>query len=139
MKFPQIAMFVALAVLVLAGGWQAVHAQYESIAGSPMLLSACPAPAAGVIARCDVANDPANPAGEYATANGAPYFLLQAVAQSGVTSWNTRKGAVVPALGDYPFSLISGQIIGTQMPATTTCTYTATVGPTNTITLSGCK
>src|SRR5580693_9180393 len=42
------------------------------------LLSGCPAPVSlsGELITCDVANDPANPDGEYLSANGAPYFLV---------------------------------------------------------------
>lgn len=38
----------------------------------------------------------------------------------GVTSFNTRTGAVVPASGDYSFSEISGTATAAQLPAATT-------------------
>lgn len=40
-----------------------------------------------------------------------------AVVAAGVTSFNTRTGAVVSVLGDYDFSQISGTIDGAQLPA----------------------
>ncbi len=36
---------------------------------------------------------------------------------SGVTSWNGRTGAVVPVTGDYSFSMISGMLSPSQLPA----------------------
>lgn len=42
----------------------------------------------------------------------------------GVTSWNTRTGAVVPQTGDYTFSQIGGSLADTQLPGTR---HTATV------------
>ena len=36
----------------------------------------------------------------------------------GVTSWNSRTGAVVPQLGDYSFSLLSGTLMDDQLSGT---------------------
>lgn len=42
--------------------------------------------------------------------------------KTGVTSFNGRTGAVVPASGDYGFSLLSGTATKTQLPSTTVFT-----------------
>ncbi len=45
---------------------------------------------------------------------------MGASAGSGVTSWNGRTGAVVPQTGDYSFSMISGTLSPSQIPAGST-------------------
>ena len=54
--------------------------------------------------------------------SGSPVFVdsngmlgLGASGNSGVTSFNTRTGAVVPASGDYSFSLLSGTLGSSQL------------------------
>jgi hypothetical protein len=106
-----ITVAIAIFAIVIAG------ALAQSISFTqPTTLAGCLAPAAGALITCNVANDPNNPSGEYISANGQPYFLVQSQT-TGVTSWNTRKGAVMPALGDYSFSQISGTATAAQLPA----------------------
>lgn len=54
----------------------------------------------------------------------------------GVTSYNTRTGAVVSQTGDYSFSQISGSVVSAQMPALTG-DVTSTAGSTSTTIASG--
>jgi hypothetical protein len=58
---------------------------------------------------------------------------------SGVTSFNTRIGSVTSATGDYSFSQLSGKATASQLPSTMTCSFAATVGTTDTATLSNCQ
>ena len=57
---------------------------------------------------------------------------------SGVTSFATRTGVVVPAANDYSFSQVGGQITASQLPPTLTCSVSATIGSANKVTLTGC-
>jgi trimeric autotransporter adhesin len=57
--------------------------------------------------------------------NGSPVFIspngmlgLGASGNSGVTSFDGRTGAVVPASGDYSFSLLSGTLASSQLTGT---------------------
>ena len=53
-------------------------------------------------------------------ASGACSFTINYTGSGGgVTSFNTRTGAVVPAINDYSFSLISGTLGCTQLPTFT--------------------
>lgn len=92
-------------------------ANAQSLGVNPTtILSSCPAPQAAWLYICQVANDPANPAGAYVTANGAGYFLLQKAGGSGgVASYNGRTGNVVPTTNDYSYSQLSGK------PTTISC------------------
>lgn len=114
-------------VLVIALG----YAQ-SSLSISPgSTLASCPAPSAKALIFCNVAGDPSNPDGAYVSANGAAYSQVsQGAAQSGVTSFNKRTGAVVPAAGDYSYSQLASP------PTTVTCsTFTQSNSG---VTMSGC-
>lgn len=54
---------------------------------------------------------------------------LSTSAVGGVSSFNTRTGAVVPASGDYSFSLISGSVASSQLPAATNSAIGAMFSP----------
>lgn len=136
-------LVLVLVFLAIAAGLRAgreVWAQSALGVQPGGVLSSCPAPAVKAMIFCNVSGDTANPDGAYVSINGGAYAQIQ-VGQTaaGVSSFNKRTGAVVPATGDYGFSQLSGQITAAQMPATTTCTFTQTVGASNTITLSSCK
>ena len=114
----------------------------QSIGAGPVTsttLAGCPAPAAGYMNFCLVTNDPANASGIYATANGAAYFQIKAAGAAGVATFNGRTGNVLSSNGDYAFSQLSGQITALQLPNSVTCSMSATVGGSDTITLSSCK
>lgn len=118
-----------------------VHAQSIGVSPSAATpLSGCPAPAANFMNLCQVTGDPANVSGGYFTAAGQPYFLLQpAGGGSGVSSYNNRKGAVLPTIGDYTFPMVAGVLSPSQIP-THTCTMTTVSGSGNAIVqLSNCK
>ncbi len=106
---------ITVAIAMLAAVIVGALAQSISLTPSTT-LAGCLAPAAGALITCNVANDPNNASGEYVSANGQPYFLVQSQT-TGVTSWNTRTGAVKAASGDYSFSLISGTATAAQLPA----------------------
>ena len=135
-KLGYVVLFGLLMIVALA------YAQSSLSLTPGSTLASCPAPVTGskALQICNVAGDPSNPDGAYVSANGGAYFLVSAVTQAnGVTSWNKRTGAVSPASGDYSFSLITGQITGSQMAATTTCNVAFGVsGSSITATLTGC-
>ena len=83
--------------------------------------------------------------------HGAPFVKVSAPSggTAGVTSFNSRTGAVAPATGDYSFSQVSGSVAAAQLPASTKCNMTFTLNaPTTgtitnqlsgTATLGGCQ
>ena len=54
---------------------------------------------------------------DQAASGALSYCTIEDALGAGVTSFNSRTGAVVPTSGDYAFNNISGTISGTQMPA----------------------
>jgi len=74
-------------------------------------------------------NDPTSPI--YVALNGGPFQKATAAVASGVSSWNGRTGAVLPAANDYSYSQLSGK------PTTVSCT-TYTISNTGGISFSGC-
>jgi len=117
----------ALALLIISSP---LFGQAITIDGAT-LLSGCPAPAAKTVIQCSVASDPANPDGEYVSANGAPYFKVAASVATGVTSFNTRVGAVVSVANDYSYAQLSA-------PPTTIDCATWTISQGGHLTGSGC-
>jgi hypothetical protein len=95
------------------------------------LLSSCPKPTVNTVIQCSVANDPANPDGVYVSANAAAYFKVGAVVATGVSSFNTRTGAVVSATGDYSYAQLSS-------PPTTLDCSTWSVAQNGHLSASGC-
>lgn len=68
----------------------------------------------------------------YAT-NGGPFQLIGGAPPTGVTSFNTRTGTVVPAANDYSYSQLSAP------PTTINCAVAAiSTGTTGTFGASGC-
>lgn len=53
---------------------------------------------------------------------------------SGVTSFNTRTGAVASANGDYNFNMLSGVLAGSQLPAQYKCNLLLTLSTPTTAT-----
>lgn len=129
---------VALGFLFLASTG---FAQQFSVTTPGGALASCPAPSAPNNILCSVVSSPpAATDGYYVSANGTPYVQINVVQSTGVSSFAGRSGAVVPKLGDYSFSLLSGVLTVAQMPAIFTCAQVGTqTGSGNTITLSGCK
>lgn len=115
MKFNPWIVFAVVAVCVGIG--VGIHAQSAMGISPGGALSTCPAPAAKALIFCNVAGDTANPDGAYVSANGATYMgPLAPATASGVTSFNKRTGAVLPAANDYTYSQLSAP------PTTITCT-----------------
>jgi hypothetical protein len=123
MKETGIAWMAILSIVTLVvtlGIVHYVHAQTLTLSTSTTLAGcqAAAPPTKGALIHCNVANDSANPDGDYVSANGAAYFLVSKSVAAGVTSWNGASGTV------------------TYTPTTVTCT---TVSITNTgLTASGC-
>ena len=54
---------------------------------------------------------------DQAASGALSYCTIEEALGAGVTSFNSRTGAITPTSGDYAFNNISGTISGTQMPA----------------------
>lgn len=81
----------------------------------------------GLKANLPITGNPGEPyfctdTGELFVWSGTAMDKIGSSGSSGVTSFNTRTGAVVPASGDYSFSQISGSMAATQLPTPTTST-----------------
>jgi len=142
MKSKIILIVAIVAAFMIGAAYNSRHVEAQSIGAGPVTsttLTGCPAPAVGSMNFCLVTNDPSNATGVYLTANGAAYFQIKAAGAAGVATFNGRSGNVLPAAGDYAFSQLTGQLTAAQLPATATCTMSATVGGSDTITLSGCR
>lgn len=80
-------------------------------------------PAKGVnITEIDVTSGLTATGTSFGTGVTGPTVTLSLTSQAGVTSFNNRTNAVVPASGDYSFSLISGTAGKSQLPAATAFT-----------------
>ncbi len=118
-KLIPFASFVVAAVILLVVFTLAQSSLKLSPGG---LLSGCAVSGAGELSICNVANDPANPAGMYISANGQPYFLVtQQVNQT------------------LNFSQIQGQTTGKQI-GNMSCTVAGTINSTTqTMTFTNCQ
>ena len=56
---------------------------------------------------------------DQAASGALSYCTIEEALSAGVTSFNTRTGAITPTTGDYAFSNISGSVAASQMPALT--------------------
>lgn len=103
------ALILGIAVLAFAQ-------TYGNVAFGPIApaLSNCVAGSASNVTFCAVGTGPSNYA-LYVSYNGAAYQLL-VPAGAGVTSFNARTGAVLPATGDYNYSDLKNP------PTTISCT-----------------
>jgi hypothetical protein len=101
-----IAMWVMSAFIAVSLSYL-LRAQTFGVQPSGVTLAQCTAaqpPAVNTLWFCNVANDAANPAGMYVSANGAAYFqVAKSGGGGGVTTFNNRSGNVLPAQGDYSY------------------------------------
>jgi hypothetical protein len=69
------------------------------------------------------------PSAAVSMAGGAFVALTSAAPPppAGVTTFNGRSGAVVPALNDYSFAQLAGALTAAQMPAAQKCNLTLTL------------
>lgn len=127
----QIAMYAAL--IFIAIGLTRMMGQSFQVQPSGVTLAQCQTsqpPAVNSLLFCNVANDGANPAGLYVSANAAAYFLVSKSGTGGVATFNNRSGNVLPAQDDYTYSQLKSK------PTTISC---ATSSQSNTgFTASGC-
>ena len=117
MKKLMVIFAIILLVLILGPvSWRVARAQVSPVifigASSGTTLAAnCPATPA-TPSLCLVGN------GVYAWQNSTTgWFPLAPATSAGVTSFNGRTGAVVPAANDYAFSQLSGVATAAQVPA----------------------
>jgi hypothetical protein len=122
--------WIAVVSIVMLVAGVALFGQSYSISPSTT-LAGCQTPTAGTLVHCNVANDPNNPTGDYVSANGAAYFLISQAQAGGVSSWNKRTGAVVPATGDYSYSQLSS-------PPTTLSCATWSISQSGALTAANC-
>ncbi len=144
-----IALFVMLFVVCLLMYVTALHAQSQASIGLTNATSLAGCSSVGVNTLCMYGSATA-PAAAVSINGGAFVQLGGAVPPppAGVTSFNTRQGAVMPANGDYGFAQLAGALSATQMPPAQKCTMTLTLsapaaGNTNTLSgvaqLGGCQ
>lgn len=128
----KIAKKIAIAMALLGAAMLLGQAAAQFAMTTPSgAVSGCPTPTTGTNILCSVTD------GYYVSVSGAAYAKINAAA--GVASFNGRTGNVMPVQNDYSLSQLSGQLTAAQLPNTMTCSMTAQVGGTDTITLSNCK